>query len=509
MAESERKGAPSFAFRAAVAIALMIGFYALALGIVALSIYLPYAELHYANRIYPELLIVGIVMVYSILKGCIFISAPFVAPGPQVRGEDEPRLFQNIRDVAEKIKTRMPDAVYLIPDVNAFVAEVGGFMGMGTRRIMAVGLGLLAVDSVGSFKATIAHEFGHYLGGDTTLGGFIYRVRESMIRVVENLGDSWLAKPFEWYAMLFLRITHSISRQQELAADRASVEIAGKEAHIAGLRSEMKAGLLYSGFLDNEMAPIIEEGRFPSNLYQGLRTYMKSHHDEGLEEKLEKAIMEQKTDPYDTHPSLSERLAYAESLPDPHIKDEEEPALSLLKDPRAAEVEVSTFMASSIPVEKKLVPIEWDDVSHEVHVPRARRYSEEYLKQLREAYKKAQSPCEILITLMDEIKREDIVVLAERIIGGKAPAGTPPGEVKELAQSFLMSLLAMVTGAALTEKGGTWQTAVGKSLSVRFQGEECEIFKWAEEAVRDTSKMPELEKRLEALGIKAPSSPGS
>ena len=74
----------------------------------------------------------------------------------------------------------MPREVYLIGDVNAFVADRGGFMGFGSRRVMGLGLPLLSILSVSQFRAVLAHEFAHYYGGDTSLGPWVYKTQTAI-----------------------------------------------------------------------------------------------------------------------------------------------------------------------------------------------------------------------------------------------------------------------------------------------------------------------------------------
>src|ERR1041385_1103346 len=259
-------GGGSYAARALIAIGLFLGFYALALGLAALLFWLPYAEWKYAGRIHFRLAIGAIICAVGILRGSIFVRSPeFVPPGPEVKESEDPALFALIRTVAGEMRTRMPAHVYLLPDVNAFVTEVGGFMGIGSRRVMGIGLGLLTVDNVSQLKATIAHEFGHYVGGDTRLGGFVYRTRAAIGRVLDTLGESWLSKPFQLYAKLFLRVSHGVSRQQELAADRASVAGAGKHAHVTGLEREGRGAVLFDSFLGAEVGPLVSCGYCAEN----------------------------------------------------------------------------------------------------------------------------------------------------------------------------------------------------------------------------------------------------
>ncbi len=93
----------------------------------------------------------------------------------------------------------MPRDVYLVPDVNAFVAERGGFMGFGTRRIMGIGLPLFHLLTVDELNAVLAHEFGHFYGGDNALGPWVYKTRTAIVRTVMNLGqaNNWLMIPFQ------------------------------------------------------------------------------------------------------------------------------------------------------------------------------------------------------------------------------------------------------------------------------------------------------------------------
>jgi len=114
--------------RVAVALLLTIGFYMLALGIVAglLSIaWLFWANGHVRNTV-----------VFVIAAGVILWSiAPrrerFRPPGPTLEAASNPRLFKELNDVASSVGEPMPHEVYLVPDVNAGVRERGGFMGIG------------------------------------------------------------------------------------------------------------------------------------------------------------------------------------------------------------------------------------------------------------------------------------------------------------------------------------------------------------------------------------------
>ena len=58
----------------------------------------------------------------------------FSPPGPRLARNKQGRLFGLLDDVAHRVGEPRPEEVYLIADVNAFVANVGGFLGFGQRR---------------------------------------------------------------------------------------------------------------------------------------------------------------------------------------------------------------------------------------------------------------------------------------------------------------------------------------------------------------------------------------
>jgi Zn-dependent protease with chaperone function len=83
---------------------------------------------------------------------------------------------------------------------------------------MGLGLPLLRVLTISQLRAVLAHEFGHYYGGDTKLGPWIYKTRSAIGRTLDSLRghEGWsslLQLPFLWYGKMFLRITHAVSRR--------------------------------------------------------------------------------------------------------------------------------------------------------------------------------------------------------------------------------------------------------------------------------------------------------
>jgi len=367
---------PSLAGRAVLALALMIGFYVLALAIVAVLIAIPFVEVVYLHHMYVKLTIICLICAALILWSLVPRPDRFNPPWPRLTAEEHPRLFAEIYEVAKLTGQEMPAEVYLDPDVNAWVAQRGGIMAIGSRRVMGIGLPLMAVLSVAELRAVMAHEFGHYHGGDTRLGPWVYKTRIAIIRTVQNLargGSALLQKPFVWYGNMFLRITHAISRRQELAADALAAQVAGAGAQSSALRTIHRAALGFQPFIQSELEPVLGAGYRPPIASGFTRFLGATPIVRAVDEMMQKELQSTEKNPYDTHPPIRERLAAMEVLPqDGMMRGGEDPALSLLD--RVAEMEARLLKAM---VTKQLSPVDWDAVGQKVYIP----MWEEHLKK--------------------------------------------------------------------------------------------------------------------------------
>lgn len=362
------KSHSSMLARALLAVVLMIGFYLLALGMAAGLVYIPYAEVVYAHRIHPKLAILCILGALAILWAMLPRFDKFPAPGPKLSREKHPRLFSDLEDVARSTNQAMPAEVYLVPDVNAWVAQRGGVMGFGSRRVMGLGLPLMRALTRSQFRAVLAHEFGHYHGGDTKVGPWIYKTRGAIGRTLASLGNgSLLQLPFLWYGKLFLRITHAISRRQEFIADELAARTIGARPLADGLRRIHGVALAFNAYWQNECAPVLHAGFVPP-LAEGFEKFISaSNIVEAMDKHIDEELRNGKGDPYDTHPPLKERIAAVAHLPEGENPADDPSALSLLEDIPTLESQLLATMAG--PVEAaKLKRIGWSEVGSQVYL---------------------------------------------------------------------------------------------------------------------------------------------
>jgi Zn-dependent protease with chaperone function len=361
---------PSVGFRAVLAVGLMFGFYALALGLAGALLWVPYAVFNYAGRIPAKLALSCLAGAAIILWSVMPRRDRFEAPGPELEPAKHPKLFQMIRGVASATKQGMPADVYLVGDMNAWVAHRGGLMGLGARGIMGLGLPLLQTLTVSELRAVLAHEFGHYHGGDTKLGRFVYGTRAAIGRTLENLGrhGSILQFPFIWYGKLFLRVSHAVSRRQELAADQLAAHVVGARPLAEGLRKIHVAAPVFGYYWSNEVAPVLHAGFVPP-LAAGFQRFVTGEiGQKALAAARDHSLKEDEGDIFDTHPPLRERLQALEGCRPGDIPGADPLAITLLADPQTLERAV---VAPALPSAdgQPLPPIQWSEVGERVYQP--------------------------------------------------------------------------------------------------------------------------------------------
>jgi heat shock protein HtpX len=367
--ESRRK---SLATRALVAVALMVGFYVLAIAIVALLLFIPYAQLVNTGNFNVYIATICMTGAGMILWSILPRIDYFKHPGPLLDHRENPALFKCITRVADRTGQPMPRDVFLLPDMNAWAANRGGVMGFGSHRVLGIGLPLMQVVSVNEFEAIVAHEFGHYHGGDTRLGPWIYRTRFAIERTLNNLGDDGLMGilnlPFQWFGGHFMRVSQAISRAQEYTADRLAGGVAGACALIEGLKKIHAYAPPYNAYWQHYLMPVLSaEFRVP--MVSGFDSFLAAPSvQEAIKEGIGRSLENEVADPYDSHPTLRDRIEAVQDLIGTEAADSSPPALELLDDIEAVEQAFFDYFSISVGG-ATFRPLEWLDVPGKVLLP--------------------------------------------------------------------------------------------------------------------------------------------
>ncbi|HEY3194920.1 MAG TPA: M48 family metallopeptidase [Candidatus Dormibacteraeota bacterium] len=314
--------------RAVLAVALTIGFYALALGLIAVLVRIMFI---------PN--VPGRVLIFCLLgAGAIAVSiiprpTRFTPPGPRLNPAGQARLFAELNSVARAVGEAMPEEVYITPEMNAGVFQ------RGRRRVMVLGLPLMQIMTVPQMRAVLAHEFGHYQGGDTKLGPLIYRMRETIERTLNTLSGqaALLGLLFLAYGRMFMRVTQAVSRRQELAADELAARTVGARPMIEGLRALARGSLAFDVYWRSEVVPLLEAG-FQPPLADGFARFLA---EPGVMNQIaqaaEQELAKPRRDAYDSHPPDAERIAALSALPSGPDGEDPAAAVTLLEGLEAIE----------------------------------------------------------------------------------------------------------------------------------------------------------------------------
>jgi Zn-dependent protease with chaperone function len=350
----------------------MVGFYVLAIAIVALLLFIPYAQLVKTGNFHvyiAAICMAGAAMIlWSILPRIDF----FEHPGPLLDDREHPALFKCIRRVADRTRQSMPGEIFLLPNLNAWVSSRGGVMGFGSRRVLGVGLPLMQVISVNEFEAILAHEFGHHHGGDTRLGPWIYKTRFAIERTLNNLGDDgWsgiLSLPFRWFGGHFMRVSQAISRAQEYTADRLAGEVAGARALIEGLKKIHAYAPAHNAYWQHYLTPVLSaEFRVP--MASGFDSFLAAPPvQEAIKEEIGRSLENEVADPYDSHPTLRDRIEAVQDLIGTEAADSSPPAFELLEDIGAVEQAFFDYFSISVGG-ATFRTLEWLEVPGKVLLP--------------------------------------------------------------------------------------------------------------------------------------------
>ena len=349
---------------AVIAVALMIGYCALASVLVAGLLWMAGAETVRPDAA-PGRILLWVAAAALALWTVLPRTDRFDPPGRRVPPEDEPALFAAIEKVARQTGQPMPADLYLVNEVGASVASRGGIAGFGRRRVLLLGLPLIEAVSVQELEAILAHEFGHAHDGTVPLGPWIHRTRTAIARSVPPVRSA-AASVFAWYGALFLRATHAVSRRQELVADQVAARHAGGAAMISALRTVHTMSLAYRTYMQQDLQPVLERGCLPP-VGAGFRRFLDAPGTcayVGAVLQYEEALGD--PDPHDTHPSLKDRITALEQLPQASPGDTRR-ASSLLTD--VIRWERSVFGAIDSSGSWELRPLEWDQVAHMVYLP--------------------------------------------------------------------------------------------------------------------------------------------
>jgi Zn-dependent protease with chaperone function len=489
---------PSALARAAVSLLLLLGFYALILGAAACLLVAPILVLVAAFHSHLLLLVPVCWVPAGLLVMSVFTTRRpvFAPPGLRLQKEQAPALFALIDDLAVRAGTAPPTEVFLDVVPNLAVTEAGS--AFRSRRVLIVGVPLLYLLGVDELRAGIAHELGHFAGGDTRLTTFSMQTHalfasvldavernpfrvgtmhysvESGLAIAQGLGHLLV----KGYSHLYMRITRPISRRQELAADALSAKLVGSRTTAAALEQIAIAAPLYQLYLDEEVRLAVKEGAMPSDVAAGFQRLRTRLLDGERGQAFINHVRTEATDVYDTHPALVDRLRSLEGGPEATEQHDTRRATVLVNDLVAfdeAFVEatrvhvIEGLIASGFQV-RALRALPWARIPQEVLAPAALEAARRVAERLHPLLPNATTLGEMFTQVWQRLNTGNGVTLLLRL--EPALQGLPQAEGEQVAFQIGNQLLGTLLQGALIERGAFAEDSLGEPALILRLGDE-------------------------------------
>jgi hypothetical protein len=332
--EGEAKHNPSL-YKFKVLLLAMLGYgyivFILSIGFIAVGLLVHH--LFYGSG--GNALSLKVIAVLGALIFLIFRSLWFRTEKPEgieLIAQHAPSLFEDIEDIRAKLKGPKIHHVLLTDDFNAAIVQHPrfGFFGFHENYLL-IGLPLLQALPVDQARFVVAHEMGHLAGAHGRFGNFIYRLRISWYRLLENLEleESWSTFIFKLffkkYIPYFYAYTFVFARQQEYEADASAAQLVGQEVAAASLISlDVKGQQLSEDYWANVYKNVETSPAPPKDVFKLMEKVLETPAAPAKVQSWLQNALHRETDIDDTHPSLSDRLhalgINPNEVPLPHAK---------------------------------------------------------------------------------------------------------------------------------------------------------------------------------------------
>lgn len=292
----------SYQLRAWLAVLAVFTFFILYFALVAAMAYLVYYAITYdmgrINRLTIFLkigAIAGTLMLFAFTLKFIFKLKSYKPENRlKLNLKQHPHLKSFIDQICKETGAPKPKAVYIDPDVNAYVAYTNVWLSLifPTRKDLTLGFGLTGALNLSEFKAVTAHEFGHFAQSSMKIGSYILSANTIIHDMIFSrdrwdvlLDDwrqsdlrlaifAWLITPVIWVIRQILNLFYqflnimysSLSREMEFNADKYAVSVTGSDAIVSALWKLDNAALTWNNTL-NYAYVASKKSVFVKNLY--------------------------------------------------------------------------------------------------------------------------------------------------------------------------------------------------------------------------------------------------
>jgi Zn-dependent protease with chaperone function len=394
-----------------------------------------------------------------------------------------------VDELAVQARTRPPDEITLVPEINAAVSEDTRVLGMlPGRRYMVIGLPLLAGLNLAELRSVLMHELGHYGGGHTRLRAVSYRGAETLARTVSRLDPG----PARWfltgYAWLYAVLSRSANRAQELQADAYSVDVVGKATAISALRKIATMGLFWDSFAQRFLALPGMAQRTPDILL-GFRSFLAHPQQQQIVAEIEQRVLD--TEPsslFDTHPTIRRRIAAIEALPDKATQADRSPAWTVLTNAG----QVIPAAEAELYITRELGPhTSWEEIVQLAGAADAARGAELLAKA---AHDSGAAPSGTLGEILQALESGE----AQRIVSPLLPGALSAERMREVLTELLADV---IVSALITQGRAHHELNWGGAWRLIGPDGELKVAELVRPAVRNPALVPAFVQDMTAMGV--------
>ena len=287
-------------------------------GILAVSLAY-YGTVIWTNSYYPKLIFLAaalaVVAIFGIIKIVLSKVNPLFALDAETnhllveQGSEE--FFARIRQICKDMNTLPPNHILLGIDDNFFVTELNIKLGSSllAGRTLYASLFQLRNLSKHEADAIFAHEMAHFSGQDTLYSQKTAPLLQKANSLLDLLKTNILTLPIFFFMNLFMSLFYislqKISRQRELRADKLASQIASGEGLAHGLLKVVGFSHFRNGLEKNLFSLQTKiEGQ---EIFSSIRTAFQNSLTDAVGAEV---LSKQVSHPFDSHPSLVERLKH-------------------------------------------------------------------------------------------------------------------------------------------------------------------------------------------------------
>ena len=268
-----------------------------------------------ADRYVPKLILIiallAAVAVFALWKAIFAkVDDTCEVAGETVSEPDAPRLWQHVRAMAARLNTAAPDRIIVGIEPSFFVTEHPVVLAGQTHggRTLYLSLPMLKVLATDEADAVLGHELAHFSGEDTLWSRKISPLTGKFAVYLQMLSGG-LSVVVAHFMFLFWKLyglsIRRLSRQREFRADQVGASLVSRDAMKRALvkttcyceyRAETESEILRQQRVD----PGLDlSGRLEGGYPAFLSSFTRS----------DQAVNERVPHPFDSHPTLHNRLA--------------------------------------------------------------------------------------------------------------------------------------------------------------------------------------------------------